>query len=204
MLRPMRSFAIVLALSACGGSVQLDGPDIRDARTADDQVPASDRDPLPYTPVPRAANASTDETVALAASGGEDQARQLLPILIRAIRDADERQLDQLFADDIVQGQSEPRPRSVLVQRVLIYARRQIIAADTPVEELVDIPNVQVARAGQFWQGRSPPPGVRPNDIVVEVPLLEAGRLPLRTTLGWQLRGYLVVRPGRDPRIVAL
>ena len=41
-------------------------------------------------------------------------------------------------------------------------------------------------------------------DLVVEVPIHEPGRAPLRTLLGWHLRGQLVVRPGRDPRLVAL
>jgi len=41
-------------------------------------------------------------------------------------------------------------------------------------------------------------------DLVLEVPLREPGRGPLRTILGWSVRGQLVVRPGRDARIVAL
>ncbi len=153
---------------------------------ADEGLPATNRDPLPYTPPPSTTEGHTGQTVALAASGGEDQARRMLPALLRAIRDVDERELEQLLAE-----------------RILIYARRSVLPADARVSELVDLEQLEVRRAAQFWP-RDMPQAVRPTDLVVEVPIHEPGRAPLRTLLGWHLRGQLVVRPGRDPRIVAL
>jgi hypothetical protein len=200
----MRVALIALFLFGCGAPAE---PEEEVAHTSGDEVPASDRDPLPFTPLPTGTG-RTDQTVALVAAGGEDQARQLVPALLRAVRDADERALDQLFADEVAQttGRSDvpPRPRAVLVERILIYAQQQVVQPDVPLDELVDFASVQVMRAAQFWQGRELPEGISPTDVVVEVPLLDAGRGPLRGMLGWHLRGRMVVRPGRDPRIVAL
>lgn len=175
---------------------------------ADEGLPATDRDPLPYTPPPSTTEGHTGQTVALAASGGEDQARRMLPALLRAIRDVDERELEQLLAEEITQvrvrrGRPAGQPRSAWIQRILIYARRSVLPADARVSELVDLEQLEVRRAAQFWP-RDMPQAVRPTDLVVEVPIHEPGRAPLRTLLGWHLRGQLVVRPGRDPRIVAL
>lgn len=170
-------------------------------------VPASDRDPLPYTP-PAASVGQTDEPVALAATGGEDQARQMLPSLLRAVRDADGAALEHLLAENVasVQARGDTRAlaRDTWIERVLLYARRAVIPADVEIGELVDLANVRVTRAAQFWNGRDMPEGVRGTDLVVEAPVLEEGRGPLRATLLWTMRGFLVVRVGRDPRIVAL
>lgn len=203
MLASMRRVALVFVLVLCGC-----GAATTEERSASSTLPATDRDPLPFTPAPEA-DGRTDRTVSLAASGGEDQARQMLPVLLRAIRDADQHQLEQLFADEViqVQGQGERtqvRPRALVLERILAYARRTIIQPDVEVDEMVDLPNVQVSRAAQFWQGREMPPGVRATDLVVQAPLLDAGRAPLRAVLMWHLTGHMVVRPGRDPRIVAL
>jgi len=180
------------------------------AATGRMQLPATDRDPLPYTPPPTE-TAVAGGTVSLAAAGGEDQARQMLPALVRALRDVDEigeRELTQLFADQIglvsARHASRPgRPRATVVQRMLIYARRSIIPQDAEVADLFDLRAIQVSRASTFFRGRELPSTVRLTDTVVVVPVLAPGRVPMRTLLGWVGRGHLVVRPGRDPRIVA-
>jgi hypothetical protein len=198
--------AVLVAL-ACGAPPAVDEEEEVIAEVSGNEVPASDRDPLPFTPPPTGTG-STDETVALVAAGGEDQARHMLPTFLRAVRDADERGLDTLFGDEVAQvrgrGDTPPRPRAALVERILIYAQRSIFPADTALDELVDFSSVHVTRAAQFWHGREMPDGLQPTDVVVEVALLEPGRGPLRAMLGWDLRGHLVVRPGRDPRIVGL
>jgi hypothetical protein len=194
---------LALFLAACGSAAA--GERARAPERAP-TLPSSDRDPLPYTPTPEASG-HTDQTVALSVAGGEDQARRMLPALLTAVRDADERRLEQLLAEEVSSAQNREgrgRPRSALIAHVLRYARRSVIQPDARVEDLVDLPNVRVSRAAQFWTGRDTPEGVHPTDLVVEVPLLQAGRAPLRTMLGWHLRGHLVVRPGRDPRVVAL
>lgn len=191
-------FLLVFPALGCGA------PHERVLSSAD--LPPSDRDPLPYTPAP-AVEGRTDETVALAVAGGEDQARRMLPALIAAVRDADEHALVELLADPVAQvlsPETEPRPREAVVQRILVFARRGVLQPDVDVGELVDLPNVRASRAAQFFEGRELPAGTRPTDVVLEIPLLEAGRTPLRALLHWHLRGTMVVRPGRDARIVAL
>jgi len=193
-------------LCACGPPAPVAHPASPRAARA---LPATDRDPLPYTPA-RTGEGRTEGTVSLAASGGEDQARRMLPALLRAVRDADERELENLLADEVTMVQTRrarrggPRPRATLVQRILIYARRSVIPPDASVGDLVELSGLEVQRAAQYWRSREMPGELRPTDLVVEVPIRDAGRGPLRTMLGWHLRGHLVVRPGRDPRIVAL
>jgi hypothetical protein len=92
----------------------------------------------------------------------------------------------------------------VVIERVLLLARRALIQPDVPVEALVDLANARASRAAQTFEGRALPRELRPTDVVLDVPLLEAGRAPLRSMLGWHLRGTIVVRPGPDPRIVGL
>ncbi len=190
----------LLACASCGASTEERAVELP-------SIPPTDRDPLPFTPAPEASG-HTDRTVSLSAAGGEDQARQMLLSLLRAVRDADERQLEQLFADELtlIQGRTrpEPRPRSVEIQHLLLHARRGVIQPDLAIEEMVDLTTVEVSRAAQHWPGRDLPEGVRPTDLVVEVTLLAEGRAPLRAMLQWTLRGQIVVRPGRDARIVAL
>ena len=201
--------AVCVCLSgavACGAAEE-QTPSSLVARSS---LPATDRDPLPYTPPPTE-TAIAGDTVALAAAGGEDQARQMLPALIYALRDVNEngeRELTQLFAEEVglvaARHASRPgRPRATLIQRMLIYARRSIIPADAEVEDLFDVAAIQVFRASVFFRGRELPSTVRVTDTVVVVPVLADGRVPMRTLMGWVGRGYLVVRPGRDPRIVA-
>jgi hypothetical protein len=170
--------------------------------------PATDRDPLPYTPSP-SAEGRTDETIALAATGGEDQARRLLPAFLRAIRDADERELTSILADAVGSVRSRRRTRqgqarASVIQRIMVYARRALLPPDVDVTDLVDLQRLVITRASEFWRNRDMPELVHPTDLVVDVPLLEGGRGPLRTLLNWSVRGHLVVRPGRDARIVAL
>lgn len=200
MLRASSTLLALVAASALGCGSGGGAPSARP------MLPPSDRDPLPFTPAPET-EGRTDDTVALAAAGGEDQARRMLPALLAAARDGDERTLRQLFADEVTQVQSpdaDPRPHDVVVGRILLFARRTLIQPDVQVEELVDLANVRASRAAQIFEGRGLPRGLRATDVVLEVPLLEAGRAPLRSMLEWHLRGTLVVRPGRDPRIVGL
>lgn len=198
---------VCAVLIGCGGAApaSVDPSPVERAEL----VPPSDRDPLPYAPEPEA-EGRTDRTASLAAAGGEDQARHMLPAFLSAVCEGDERRLEALLADDLAQVQSHgrgheavSRPRSILVQRVMIQAQRAGLPPDVTVAELVDLVHVNVTRAAQRWEGDLPN-GLRPTDVVVEVPLEEAGRAALSPLLGWRIRGLIVVRPGRDPRIVGL
>ncbi len=135
----------------------------------------------------------------------------MLPALVRALRDVDEtsdRELTQLFAEEVglvaARHASRPgRPRATVVQRMLIYARRSIIPQDAEISDLFDLRALQVSRASTFFRGRELPSTVHATDTVVIVPVLARGRVPMRTLMGWVGRGHIVVRSGRDPRIVA-
>lgn len=188
---------VLWVMVGCGGAVE---PSNRP------RIPPSDRDPLHFSPAPTT-EGHTGEPVALAAAGGEDQARRLLPALLLAVRDADERRLEQLLAPRVIRllqhRSAAVRPREMVVQRLLLYARRSVIQPDVRVEELVEIGRVQASRAAQFFEGREMPEGIRATDVVLEVPVLATGRGALGAMLRWHARGAMVVRPGRDPRIVA-
>jgi hypothetical protein len=169
-------------------------------------LPATDRDPLPFTPPPEP-RGRTGETVALAAVGGEDQARRMLPELLVAVQAGDPRALETLLAEELVLLQNRDavaRPREAVVDRIVRATQRASMPPDAPVEELVDLASVRVSRAAQAFAGRGLPPGIRATDVVVEVPLLDAGRIILRMLLGWHHEGRMIVRPGRDARIVGL
>ncbi len=193
-------------LLAIAGAVLLAACASAPVERASSRLPATDRDPLPFTPAPEV-EGQTDRTVALAAAGGEDQARQMLPVLLRAMRDADRSQLEAILAEQIVeqQGHAEPelQSRGNVVERILAFARRSTLAPDVEVEQLVDLGSVTVVRAAQHWPAGNLPPGLRGTDLVVEVRVLEHGAQPLGLLLRWRSRGSLVVRPGREPLIVA-
>lgn len=206
--RMLRALAIgVLSASTAMGCGSVPPREEPPAVSSAGGVPATDRDPLPYTPEP-STDARAGTTVSLAAAGGEDQARRMLPELLIAVRDGDERQLENLFAEEVVmlddRRRGGPRLRAEQVQRILVYARRSILAADADPEDLVDLSQVAVRRAAEFFDGEEMPERLRPTDLVVEVPVQDEARGALRTVLGWHLRGHLIVRPGRDPRIVAM
>lgn len=171
-------------------------------------VPDTARDPLPYTPPP-STRSRPGQPVGLSASGGEDQARRLMPEFLRAVRAADEDRLMELLYDEVAhldrsRARRRARPRSSLVRRILLYARRHPLPTDVAVRDLVDLSQLEVRPARERWSDGNLPSPLRGTDLLVSMPVREAGRLPLRFMLGWGLRGALVVRPGRPPRIVAL
>ena len=135
----------------------------------------------------------------------------MLPALIDAFRTArsdGDRRLTELFADEVGLVASRHagrpgRPRAPLIQRMMIYLQRSIVPEDTEVADFFDLGGVQVSRASVFFRHRDLPSTVRLTDSVVVVPILGPGRVPMRTLMGWVGRAHLVVRPGREPRIVA-
>ncbi|MFK7991736.1 MAG: hypothetical protein AB8I08_37310 [Sandaracinaceae bacterium] len=198
--------ALGLTLIACGPAAQ--PPPAQRTTPLRAGLPRTDRDPLPYVAPPRP-RGQTGQTVTLLAAGGEDQARRMLPALLESLRDGDESGLESLLAPLVFQASRRrsngaARPRAALVQRMLIYARRGVIPPGTPVADLVELEGIDVQRAVAAYPDGVLPELVESTDLVVEVPVRSAGRTPLRALLGWHERGRMVVRPGSDPRIVAL
>ncbi len=201
----MRSALPVLlaaATCACGGA----DPSASAAGAPRAELPVTDHDPLPHTPPPSEA-ALAGEPGALAAAGGEDQARRMLPALVDAMREADggERRLVGLFDDEVglVARAATTQPRATLIVRLVSHARRGAIPAEAAVEDLFELDRVRVERASRFFANRELPRTSRPTDLVLLAPVREAGRSPMRALFGWTTTAHLVVRPGRDPRIVA-
>ena len=131
----------------------------------------------------------------------------MLPALLDALRTSDARRLEQLLAEEVTQlqgTQAAPRARGTLVERILRHARTAVIQPDAPIAELVDLESVEVERAARFYRSRAMPTGVRATDLVVRFRVLERGRGPLHAMFRWEHLGQMVVRPGRDPRIIAL
>jgi len=206
LTRRAAALALAAAFAAgCGGD-----PSTEPLRATRSGLPATDRDPLPYTPPPTA-EALAGDTVALAAAGGEDQARRMLPALVHALSDpadSGDRALTELFAERVgrVPRQHAQRPgipRGLLVPRLRLHSRRSILSPDSTVDDLFDVRSIEVVRASSYFRRTPMPSTARVTDLVLVAPLLPAGAAPLRTLLGWRGRGTLVIRPGREPRIVA-
>lgn len=173
-------------------------------------TPVTDADPLPFVPRPQSSDAIVrveGESAALITAGGEDQARRMVPALIAAIRDADQMRLDHMLADEIISIRriGERRSRAAFVQRIVLYGRRSLIANDARLEDLVELGRLRVLRASQHFAQGPLPSGVQATDLVVEVPVREGtGRTALRILLGWNTRGYLLVRSGPTPVILGV
>jgi len=100
--------------------------------------------------------------------------------LVAAVLLAALRALEQLLSEDVgeIDARSTTRggrPRASLVERMLLYARRSIIASDVQIEDLVDLNEIRVTRASRFFQGRELPSGVRLTALVLGAPGSAAG-----------------------------
>ncbi|MCA9605590.1 MAG: hypothetical protein KC619_08355 [Myxococcales bacterium] len=194
---------LLAATCACGGAAPREAA----APPPRGELPVTDRDPLPHTPPPSEL-ALAGEPGALAAAGGEDQARRMLPALVEALRDgteAGERRLVGLFEDEVglVARPATTQPRATLVLRLVSHARRGVVPRDALAEDLFDLEGVRVERAARFFANRELPRTAQPTDLVVLVPVREPGRSSMRQLFGWTVNAHLLVRPGREPRIVA-
>lgn len=202
-MRSRLAALLLVAATACGAA-EPSGAALAPARA---ELPVTDRDPLPHTPPP-SEPALAGEPGALAAAGGEDQARRMLPDLVDALRDGTEvgeRRLVGLFDDEVglVARPATTQPRATLVLRLLSHARRGVMPPDATVEDLFDLEGVRVERAARFFANRELPRTARPTDLVVLAPIHEPGRSPMRQLFGWTVNAHLMVRPGREPVIVA-
>ena len=193
--------AALLCLGAtCGGSVE--------PSPVDTALPPTDQDPPPYAPRPTSA-AHTGDSVGIVTSGGLEQARAVTMRFVAAVRDEDREVLEQLVADPVGRVRPQLRTpwmsRSQVMQQLMHPARQRFhVGTDTPVERLVDTDAIEVVPLAQNDDEGPIPEGYSGTDLLVKVPVLEAGRQLLGLTLRWTGDGYLVIRPGPEPRVVAL
>ena len=204
------SASSMLASASCGAaSSPSPGPDAAEfpAASAGADVPLTDGDPPTYAPLPDG-TAHTGEAVGIATSGGFDQAKSVTVRLIRAVRDADEAELEALLADPLLsvypQLGRRTRRRSDVIQFALQNPRRAGIGPEVALEQLVDLTHIEVMPLARHLGDLPVPSGLQGGDLLVRFPLTPIGQNVLRYLLGWPAQGGLVVRPGVEPQIVGL
>jgi len=170
-------------------------------------APSTHRDPPPYTPLP-APSAQTGEASALRAAGGYDQARAVALAVVEAVRDRDEATLNQLVSDPV--GRVLPRlsgptrSRDAVLRQILHSPRRQALGPDIELDALIDASRMTVTPLSRLPSQASLPSGLLGSDLMVRFPLAATGRQLLRYVLSWAVEGAIVVRPGSEPRVMAL
>lgn len=184
--------ALVLLLVGCGA----ERPPI-----TPEPIPATDRDPPAWTPS-ASVEGHTGEPVALAPSGGAEQARALFTTLVLALRDGSESAIAATLAERVGQTQvglgRTTWTRGVLARQMLAAAAGSHVEADVPFDALVDPATLVVREAATHFEGALPP-SVAPGDQVVTFVPTALGRR-LLAGLG---STTLVVRPGPTPVVVA-
>ncbi len=200
-MRLIACFGCVVAttLLSCGAAIE---------STAESRSPVTDWDPTPYAPEP-ANRPTTGETVGIAASGGYDFARAVTVRLLRAVRDGNESELNDLLADQLVRGaarmRSALRSREQMVNAIAHHPRRGHFNMQQPVSQIINVDQLVVAPVSQRWGGRSIPSALQDTDLIVSVTVREEARRWLRYLLpGWRETGTVIVRPGATAPVVGL
>jgi hypothetical protein len=154
-----------------------------------------------FTPPPEA-RAGSDDTVPLRAADASESARHTALTMVQALLAADAAGLQQLFAERVVYGmEGVGRPRAEIVDRCIEETRALAYEPGLRPEHVVDVNAIEVQRADRFHTQVPLPPGVRRSDLLVTLPLRNAGtdhrpRIPCVTAV--------YVRPGEGSAIVAL
>ncbi len=143
--------------------------------------------------------------------GGRDQAHDLLVEVVLAIVDADDARLAACFAERVEQLPAGPRgslappraatDRATLVRQAMAAVRAARLTGDEELAELVERGSIEIVRLGEL--GSSPlPPGLSASDLAVRFRTTAAGRRAL-SVIAPGGAGFVVVRPGSSPRVVA-
>lgn len=192
--------APVLALwlvTGCTGSLAAPPPP---------RVPSTHRDPPVYLPPP-GERGETGSVVSLAASSGDEQARDLVVALVIGIRDQDVGAVEALLAPTVLytstlrQGRSAASvSASAFAGHLVSAARAAHVRGDARLEELVDLGSIRVAPVASAFPGELPRE-LEPGDRVVRFEVTPLGRRAL-AALAREGVVALVVRPGQGARIV--
>jgi hypothetical protein len=193
---------VLSVAAACGGAGGAGASTEREA-----EAPPTHHDPPPYIPSP-AAQAHTGEVSALATAGGHDQARAVAIELLVAVRDSDEETLTRLISDPV--GRVLPRlsapnrGRDTVLRQVLSSPQRTGLGPDVELDALIDRERMTVTPLSRLPGSPDIPDGLLGSDLLVRFPLAATGRQQLRFVLSWAVEGAIVVRPGSEPRVIAL
>ncbi|AKF06521.1 hypothetical protein [Sandaracinus amylolyticus] len=191
--------AIALLVIGCAPSV----PPVRAP-----SAPSTHRDPPAHVPAPES-TPSTGELVGVVAAGGEDQARELLFVLVTAIIEGDRETLVATLGEEVFHGSSlragRTRTRSsgsAVAAQLLTRARVARLAPDARLEDLIAVESIRVEPVASLISGEPLASELQPGDLVVRFAVTSAGREPL-AELARDGHGAVVVRPGEDPRVIA-
>jgi hypothetical protein len=197
----VRALATVVLLAAgCGTDASARGDVVEPPLTHDD--------PPSYVPPPSDAP-ETGDAVGVAATGGYDQAKAIAVRLVRAVRDADEQTLTQLLAAHVANlfprlGHAG-REREAVVARIMTNHAQSGLGTEVPIHHLIDEERFEVTPLSRVYAGQALPPGMQGTDLQVTFPVQAEGRRVLTILVGWPTtQGGIIVRPGTEPRIVAL
>jgi hypothetical protein len=144
----------------------------------------------------------------LATAGGYDQARAVAIELVTAVRDSDEETLTRLVTDPV--GRVLPRltapnrSRDTVLRQILHSPRRAGLGPDVELDALIDPTRMTVTPLSRLPNSPAIPAGLLGSDLMVRFPLAATGRQQLRFVLSWAVEGAIIVRPGSEPRVVAL
>ena len=122
--------------------------------------------------------------------------------MVRALLDSDASGLQRLLAKRVVYGlEGVGRPRAEVAERCVEETRALAYEPGMRAEDLIDFTAIEVQRVELFHTQTPLPPGVRGSDLLVTLPLHDAGtehrpRIPCATAV--------YVRPGEQSAIVAL
>ncbi len=195
-----RAVAAAAALAAaCGGATVAPAPAA---------APSTAADPPPYSP-PSQSRGAPGAPTGLAVASGYEQARHVALELVEAIRVGDAHTLGRLLDARVARALPffvpVDRTREQVIASVVAEARRRGVDPASSIGDLVAIDGIEVAALSTHLDGAAPPAGLRATDLVVELPMAEAGRRLLRRILpGWLERGRVVVRLGATPVVVGL
>jgi hypothetical protein len=158
---------------------------------------------VPPAPTPQEPPPGTD-TFALAAQGGDDQARRVVLALVQAMLERDVHALGSLFAERVTVVREGRRvARDDAARRCLRAGQRAAWQTETRAEDAVDMDSLEVRRADAVHATSGLPPGIRATDLFVEPTLLPAFHAPGQRYARTCLDG-IYVRAGHRPDIVGL
>jgi hypothetical protein len=147
-------------------------------------------------------SARAGDGVALAATGGEEQARSAAVSMVQALLDGDAPALGDLFAERVLLVLTgNTQARAELIERCVREARALQYEPDARVDAIVELSAIEVRRAGLAGDATLPP-AIRASDLLVTLPAPRGANaetlhhIPCLTAL--------YVRPGTRSTIVGI
>jgi hypothetical protein len=186
----------------CGGNAPRPATFIGERPATDTRF--VERERAPHTPAPSDGTPGNEgDGIALAAQGGEDQARATALSLVLALLEGDVATLNQLFAERvtlIVSGTIVARGE--LIERCVHEADALQYEPAARADAVVDVSTVEVRRAYDRLATRTLAPGIVAGDLLVTLPTARIPNARLLRRVACLSDVY--VRPGTHSEIVGV